>query len=106
MPFKIELIKVQIWKDFIDRRDWIKYLVMPTWHSKDFGNVIDVVPDATFTKFLEQHVQAYLEGKKPPAAIESAVMNIADDYASGREITVRAGDYIALQSHYRSPGKH
>lgn len=106
MPFKIELVKVQISKEIFDRKDTIKYLVIPNWHSKDLGNVIEVAPDATFTKFLEQHVQAYLEGKKPPTAIESAVMNIADDYVSGREMTLRAGDYVALQGHFRSAGKH
>ena len=59
------------------------------------------MPSAAFNKFVETHVQAYLDGKAPPAAIQSAVMNIADDYVAGKDIAVKAGDYIALQNQFR-----
>ena len=42
------------------------------------------------------------EGVTPPEDIASAIMNIADDLMSGRDITLRAGDYIAIQNHVRN----
>jgi hypothetical protein len=99
---RISITKVQLGREIIDRKDWIKYLVIPDWHGKQLGDVIEKVPDAAFNKFVEGHVQAYLDGKAPPSAILSAVMNIADDYVTGQGITARAGDYIALQNAYRA----
>jgi hypothetical protein len=101
----IDIVKVWIPIPIIDRKDWVKYLVLVNWHAKELGNVIKQVPDAAFSKFLDSQVEAYLDGKQPPTEIQSAVMNIADDYMSGREVTVRAGDYIALQNHFRSVRK-
>lgn len=66
------------------------------------GDVIEREPDARFNEFVEQHVHAYLDGKAPPQAIQSAVMNIADSFVSAGEMTVRAGDYIALQNEFKA----
>lgn len=105
MPTHIQIVKVQISKALIDRKDWVKYLVIPDWHAKQLGDIIKRIPSAAFNKFVETHVQAYLEGKAPPAAIQSAVMNIAEDYVSGKSIVLRAGDYVALQNQFRSNPK-
>ena len=105
MLSRIQITKVRISKSIIDRKDWVKYLVIPDWHVKQVGDVIDRAPSVEFDKFVETHVQAYLDGKAPPAAIQSAVMNIADDYVSGRDIILRAGDYVALQNQFRSSPK-
>lgn len=101
MALRIHILKVQISKAIIDRKDWIKYLVIPDWHARQLGNIIERIPSAAFSKFVETHVQAYLQGKAPPAAIQSAVMNIADDYVTGKGIAVKAGDYVALQNQFR-----
>lgn len=101
MP-KIEMVKVRISSTFLDRKDWVKYLVLVNWHARELGDVIEKVPDARFNRFLEVQVNNYIQGTKPPAAIQSAVMNIADDVLAGREVSVRSGDYIALQNQYRS----
>jgi hypothetical protein len=45
------------------------------------------------------------EGKAPPNAIETPVLIAADDYLAGRDITLRAGDYIAVQSFVRAEHK-
>jgi hypothetical protein len=102
MPKWLEIVRVQIPKAVIDRRDWVKYLVLVNWHAKQLGDVIERVPSAEFSKYLENQVQSYLKGTNPPAAIQSAIMNITDDYIAGREFTVKAGDYIALQNHFQS----
>lgn len=55
-----------------------------------------------FDKMVKEQVAAYIEKKTvPPAGISSAIMNLADDVVCGREMILRAGDYIALQNHYR-----
>lgn len=54
-----------------------------------------------------RHVKAYVEnGKMPPKDIAPAILNLADDFIAGREVTVRAGDYIALQTHFKKQSKH
>jgi hypothetical protein len=100
MP-RLEIVKVYIDRKFIDRSDWVKYYTLPLWHAKQLGDLIEWIPDAEFNEFLENHVQSYLKGREPPVAIQSAIMNIADDYIAGREVTIRAGDFIALQNQFR-----
>ena len=51
---------------------------------------------------METHVSAYLEKGTIAAAIVGPILNIAEDLAAGREVTMRAGDYIALQTFVRS----
>lgn len=97
----IDIVKVQIDRKIIDRKDWVKYLVLVNWHAKQLGDLIEWIPDATFNEFIENQVQRYLKGSELPKAIQSAIMNIADDYMAGREVTLKAGDYIALQNHFR-----
>lgn len=97
-----EVLKIQFSPSIIDRKDWVKYLVLVKWHAERLGKTLQRKPDAAFRKFVEAQVQAHLAGKKVPASIETAVMNLADDYLSGRESTLRTGDYIALQNEFRA----
>jgi len=47
-------------------------------------------------------MNAYLhDGKMPPAEIAPAIMNLIDDQKSGRDMALRAGDYISLQNYMR-----
>jgi hypothetical protein len=41
------------------------------------------------------------EGKMPPEEIAPAIMNLVDDQTSGRDMVMRAGDYISLQNYLR-----
>ncbi len=62
--------------------------------------------DKAFNNVVDTHVSAYLEhGTPPPAPIAGPIMNIAEDLVAGREPTLRAGDYIALQTYKRAHGK-
>jgi hypothetical protein len=59
--------------------------------------------DSAFVKFVQSQVSAFIEkGTKPPEQIAAPVMNIAEDIIAGREVTLRAGDYIALESYRRA----
>lgn len=99
------LIKVP-WKiatSILDRRTWIMYLQIVEGMHTDWERAVAIEPAADFYKKTEAIVEAYLEkGVAPPAAIAVPIMNIADDVAAGREVTIRAGDYVALQTHYRA----
>lgn len=99
-PYKV--LKIQFSDSVIDRKDWVKYLVLVNWHAEQQGRNIQRKPDAAFRKFVETQVRAHLGGKKVAPSIETAVVNLADDYLSGRESTLRAGDYIALQNAFRA----
>jgi hypothetical protein len=106
MPKKIEITKVFVdTKKIIDRRDWVKYLVLVNWHLKELGDQLQKPQDAAFEKYVVEQLDSYFAGKQPPAAIAGAIMNIADEHLTGGEVTLRAGDYIALQGHYRQ-GRH
>ncbi len=69
---------------------------------ENFGAVVNG-NDKAFNTLIENHVSAYLEkGTMPPAPISGAILNIAEDVAAGRTPTLRAGDYIALQTYRRA----
>jgi hypothetical protein len=98
---RLDLVKVLLKPSIIDRKDWVRYLVLVNWHAKQLENVLTSAADATFLKFVDKHVQAYLDGTAPPESIQTAVMNIADDLSAGREMTLRSGDYVALQTEFQ-----
>jgi hypothetical protein len=105
MPPTLQFHKVLIPRFIIDRKDWVKYLVLVNWHAQELEDVLTRRPDAKFTAFVEDQVRAYLDGKAAPEAIQPAIMNIVDEMAGGKEVTLRAGDYIALQGHYMRGAK-
>lgn len=89
--------------EIIDRRDWVKYLVIPYWHTKVISeNIIEADPGREFNEFIEKQMISYInEKREPPAEIASAIMNLADDYLAGREMTIKAGDYLSIQKYIR-----
>ena len=87
----------------LDRRIWVYYLVILDKVFEKLGPQLEVRPDERFYAMFSKQVEAYLkDGKAPPKAIETAVLNAADDYLAGRDISLRAGDYIALQNYART----
>lgn len=92
---------VKIKQSLIARKDWVRYLVLVNWQADKLKNVLSAPADAKFTKFVDNQVQAYIGGTAPPKSIQTAVMNIADDMAAGRKPTLRAGDYVALQTEFQ-----
>jgi hypothetical protein len=105
-PRKIAKIKWTELESILDRRIIIYYLIIVDRLADRFHDLIDARPDARFFQELNQHVHAYLdEGKAPPDAIASAVMNVADDVLAERDVQLKAGDYIALQNFMRKSAK-
>lgn len=89
-------------KHILDRRTWVYYLIINEWANKHLADQIQAEPDDRFFEVLNEHVEAYVNANaEPPAEIAGAVMNVADDYMAGREVVLRAGDYIAVQNFMR-----
>lgn len=57
---------------------------------------------ATFSKEMARHVNGYIyENKMPPTEIQQTVLNVSEDLIAGRQVQLRAGDYIAAQKFFR-----
>ncbi len=100
------VVRVAIPKIIIDRSDWVKYLIVLEWQRRLIDEkAFAAVTSEKFNQFLNEQVCAYvLEKKAPPKEIAPAIMNLADDILSGREPTLRTGDYIQLQKYMREGG--
>jgi hypothetical protein len=95
--------KFSIQKSIAERQNWVKYLVAPDWQHIHWELIVTGDPGKEFKAVVDVHVNAYLFDKKePPAEIATAVMNIADDVLSGREIILKTGDYLAIQNFIRA----
>ncbi len=82
-----------------ERKHRIMYLIIGP--GGPFESV-NVRPTEKFESLVMGHLREYInDGKMPPADISSSILNLADDFLAGREMTLRAGDYIALQNHMR-----
>jgi hypothetical protein len=80
----------------------LMYLVVIDKVPKEKAEVMQVQPTEKFFEMVRQQAIALaLEGKEPPEPIAAAIMNIADDLLAGRDVTIRAGDYIALMNFAR-----
>jgi len=106
---KINFIKVALDKKaFIDRTDWFKYLTLPEFQvnivEKENPEIFKTVPNENFINFLQKQIGNYLDGKQIDKEIHTSIMNCADMYACGEALTLRAGDYIALQTHFQKAG--
>ncbi|HTP36674.1 MAG TPA: hypothetical protein VMJ75_31075 [Candidatus Acidoferrales bacterium] len=104
LHYKILALKNEPW--------WwrVAYLIIDIFRQHpELENGFDRVAvgkDDGFNKFVTAQVQQYMEkGVAPAAGIAGAVINIAEDVAAGRQPTMRAGDYIALQTAYRAAGR-
>ena len=86
----------------LDRRTWVYYLTIPMKAVGQLAERFEVRPDARFFEVTNKLVTAYIDnGELPPDEVTSAVMNIADDVVAGRDVVIRAGDYISLQNFAR-----
>ena len=91
--------------DSIWRRKWIFYylVVINDFFDK---NQISVNVNPEFENVTFGYAKAYIEkGEMPPADIAPAILNMADDYLAGRQVAIRAGDYIAIHNHMRKMAK-
>jgi len=102
--FKILTLKNEPW--------WwrVAYLIIDIFkqHPELEGGFYRAVvgKDEAFNKFVMGQVQQFMEkGTKPAAPVAGAIVNIAEDIVAGRQPTMRAGDYIALQTAFKAAAK-
>ena len=89
-----------IWK----RKSQVMYLIV----VDDFfdRNQITLTMKEDFADLTFQYAKAYIEeGKMPPADIAPAILNMADEFMAGRQVALRAGDYVAIHNHLRATRK-
>ena len=78
----------------------VAYKVIP-WMERDLSQLA-VVNQTKFETVVKKYLKDFVvKQKQPPADIATAIMNMADDVLDGRQVTIRAGDYQALQNHVR-----
>jgi len=81
----------------------VMYLVIIDKLLAKRADLLKVRPSEKFFDMLREQVVAHVaEGAEPPKEIASAIMNIADDIISHRDVTLKAGDYIALMSYAKA----
>ena len=87
----------------LKRRIEVDYLMVGDLLPKEISNVVQLAPEDEFYDLIAKHMNAYLkDGRMPPADIAASILNLVDDQAAGRKLTLRAGDYISLQNHLRA----
>lgn len=84
-----------------DRWIWVAYLIINP-DLKGLADKIKISPSKEFYATINKHIRAYVDGGvMPPDDIAPAILNLADDYLAGRQMNLRAGDYIVIQNHLR-----
>ena len=69
---------------------------------KDILARFKVEPSAKFHATVTKYLNEYLyQNKMPPDEIAPAILNMADDLMAGREMHLRAGDYIMIEGFTR-----
>jgi len=58
--------------------------------------IYEIAPDEKFQAVVDQYLEVALAGGELPDTIAPAILNLANDVMSGREVTIRAGDYISI----------
>lgn len=100
------VLRYEFWREILDRKHWIMYLIPPPFHISELKEVFTGGRINPVTEVINTYTKAYMvENKEPPEQIAAAIHNFADDIASGREVVVRAGDYIAINNFIRAGGK-
>ncbi len=86
---------------FVPRWVRVAYLIV-NFRVKELFKQIDIRPEKRFNEVVIKHLDAYVrDSVMPPKDIAPAILNLADDYMAGRPMSLRAGDYIAIQNHLR-----
>jgi hypothetical protein len=90
---------------YIPRLLKVAYLIVNERSERYFQD-FEVRTGKRFDAVVAGHLNAYLEkGTIPPEAISAPILNLADEYLAGKSMTLRAGDYVALQNYIRAGGK-
>ncbi len=83
----------------------VMYLVIIDKMIDRYKGVLKVQPTEKFYDVVQELVKNHVIGdEEPPEQIRTSVLNLADDMMAGRDVALRAGDYIALMDYAREIG--
>jgi hypothetical protein len=69
----------------------------------DWKELVERDLPKTFATTMATLVHDYMfNNKVPPAEIAQTVLNVSEDMLAGRQVMLRAGDYIAVQKFMRA----
>ena len=75
----------------------LMYLVLIDRHFQKYKDFFKVRPTEKFNEMVQELVVSHLADEKTfEGPVFNALANISDDMLAGREMVLRAGDYIAL----------
>ena len=100
-------IRFKLAESIWDRMHQVMYLYPVPWMRDDlkegalreWGELVHGKVSKQFSEVTKKYVGDYMmNGKMPPKEIEAPILNMVDDVAAGRQIQMKAGDYIAIQN--------
>ncbi len=80
---------------------WKVAYKIPAPTGAKWKEVINMRIDDHFNEVVTGYIKDCFDGKELPADIAPTIYNLANDLINGRDLMIRTGDYIALQSHIR-----
>lgn len=96
-------VPIQVIKEAIEKRWCLACYLIINWRIRDLVERAQWEVPKEFYSEVAQHLYAYVyEDKMPPEQIAQTIMNVAEDFISGKPVQFRAGDYIAVQNYVRS----
>jgi len=99
-------LRYEFWHEILDRKHWVMYLYPPPFELGELRELFTMGRVNPVSEVIEKYTRAYMmEGQEPPSQIAAAIKNFVDDIACGREVVVRAGDYIAIHNFMREQAK-
>ena len=85
----------------LERWILVAYLII-NWRLEHLREYLEVRPSREFYAVTAKYLNAYVNhDEMPPDDVAPAILNMADDFLAGRDLNMRAGDYIAIQNHLR-----
>ncbi|MDJ0819751.1 MAG: hypothetical protein QNJ58_26345 [Desulfobacterales bacterium] len=80
----------------------LMYLIIIDRHLLKYKDLFKVRPTEKFNDMVHELVVRHMSEEKAfSGPVFNALANISDDMLAGREVVIRAGDYIALMEYGR-----
>lgn len=85
----------------VERWCVICYLII-NWRIADVVKQVQVKPGKEFYEVTARYLYDYaVRDIMPPDEIAPAIMNLGEDFMSGKPVQFRPGDYITIQNYLR-----
>jgi hypothetical protein len=80
----------------------VSYLII-NQDISELANLVERELPENFAATMAIFIHGYMyENKMPPTEIAQTILNVTEDMVAGRQVILRAGDYIAVQKYMRA----